>query len=56
MEGCIAKTGDIYQICAVVSDLDQVMRNWVKYIDNMQYPAPNYLTPRYINVKLVMEF
>ena len=30
--------------------------NWVKYIDNIQYPAPNYLTPRYVNVKLVMEF
>ena len=33
MEGCIAKTGDIYQICAVVRDLDQTMRNWIKYID-----------------------
>ena len=33
MEGCIAKTGDIYQMCAVVSDLDKIMRNWVKYID-----------------------
>ena len=30
--------------------------NWVKYIDNRYYGAPNYLTPRYINVKLVMEF
>ena len=30
--------------------------NWVKYIDNNYYGAPNYLTPRYINVKLVMEF
>ena len=30
--------------------------NWVKYIDNCYYGAPNYLTPRYINVKLVMEF
>ena len=29
---------------------------WVKYIDNIQYGAPNYLTPRYVNVKLVMEF
>ena len=33
-----------------------VSYNWVKYIDNIQYPAPNYLTPRYVNVKLVMEF
>ena len=30
--------------------------NWVKYIDNSYYGAPNYLTPRYVNVKLVMEF
>ena len=30
--------------------------NWVKYIDNIYYGAPNYLTPRYVNVKLVMEF
>ena len=30
--------------------------NWVKYIDNCYYGAPNYLTPRYVNVKLVMEF
>lgn len=30
--------------------------NWVKYIDNNYYGAPNYLTPRYVNVKLVMEF
>ena len=30
--------------------------NWVKYIDNCYYGAPNYLTPRYVNVKMVMEF
>ena len=30
--------------------------NWVKYIDNRYYGAPNYLTPRSVNVKLVMEF
>ena len=30
--------------------------NWVKYIDHRYYGAPNYLTPRYVNVKLVMEF
>ena len=29
---------------------------WVKYIDNSYYGVPNYLTPRYVNVKLVMEF
>ncbi len=29
---------------------------WVKYIDNNYYGAPNYLTPRYVNVKLVMDF
>ena len=29
---------------------------WVKYIDNMYYGVNNYLTPRYVNVKLVMEF
>ena len=29
---------------------------WVKYIDNNYYGANNYLTPRYVNVKLVMEF
>ena len=29
---------------------------WVKYIDNYYYGVPNYLTPRYVNVKLVMEF
>jgi hypothetical protein len=29
---------------------------WVKYIDNCYYGVNNYLTPRYINVKLVMEF
>ena len=33
-----------------------VSYNWVKYIDNNYYGAPNYLTPRYINVKLVMDF
>ena len=33
-----------------------VSYNWVKYIDNYYYGAPNYLTPRYVNVKLVMEF
>ena len=30
--------------------------NWVKYIDNCYYGVPNYLTPRYVNVKLLMEF
>lgn len=29
---------------------------WVKYIDNYYYGINNYLTPRYVNVKLVMEF
>ena len=29
---------------------------WVKYIDNNYYGVNNYLTPRYVNVKLVMEF
>ncbi len=29
---------------------------WVKYIDNYYYGVPNYLTPRYVNVKLLMEF
>lgn len=29
---------------------------WVKYIDNNYYGVNNYLTPRYFNVKLVMEF
>ena len=29
---------------------------WVKYIDNYYYGVNNYLTPRYVNVKLVMEF
>jgi hypothetical protein len=29
---------------------------WVKYIDNNYYGVNNYLTPRYINLKLVMEF
>lgn len=29
---------------------------WVKYIDNRYYGVNNYLTPRYVNVKLVMEF
>ena len=29
---------------------------WVKYIDQRYYGVNNYLTPRYINVKLVMEF
>ena len=29
---------------------------WIKYIDNNYYSVNNYLTPRYVNVKLVMEF
>ena len=29
---------------------------WVKYVDNRYYGVNNYLTPRYVNVKLVMEF
>lgn len=29
---------------------------WVKYIDNNYYGVNNYLTPRYFNLKLVMEF
>jgi hypothetical protein len=29
---------------------------WVKYVDNNYYGVNNYLTPRYINLKLVMEF
>ena len=29
---------------------------WVKYMDNSYYGVNNYLTPRYVNVKLVMEF
>lgn len=33
MKGCVAKTGDIYQICVVVKDLDKAMGYWVKYID-----------------------
>ena len=33
MEGCIAKTKDIYQIVSVVRDLDQVMKNWFAYVE-----------------------
>jgi len=29
---------------------------WVKDIENRQYAVPNYLTPRQINLKLVVEF
>ena len=29
---------------------------WVKFVDNRYYGINNYLTPRYVNVKLVMEF
>ena len=35
---------------------NMISYNWVKYIDNNYYGVPNYLTPRYVNVKLVMEF
>jgi len=35
---------------------NEISYNWVKYIDNRYYGAPNYLTPRYVNVKLVVEF
>ena len=35
---------------------NEISYNWVKYVDNNYYGAPNYLTPRYVNVKLVMEF
>ena len=35
---------------------NMISYTWVKYIDNRYYGAPNYLTPRYVNVKLVMEF
>ena len=35
---------------------NMISYTWVKYIDNYYYGAPNYLTPRYVNVKLVMEF
>lgn len=29
---------------------------WVKDVNNIQYAVPNYLTPRQLNLKLVMEF
>ncbi|MCQ2302928.1 MAG: TonB-dependent receptor [Bacteroidales bacterium] len=29
---------------------------WVKNVDNISYSVPSYLTPRYLNLKLVMEF
>lgn len=29
---------------------------WVKNVDNVSYSVPSYLTPRYLNLKLVMEF
>ena len=29
---------------------------WVKNVDNLSYGVPSYLTPRYVNLKLVMEF
>lgn len=29
---------------------------WVKDVNNIQYGVPNYLTPRQLNLKLVMEF
>ncbi len=47
-------------ICVDVFNLlnisNTISYTWVKYIDNSYYGAPNYLTPRYVNVKLVMEF
>jgi hypothetical protein len=29
---------------------------WVKDINNRQYAVPNYLTPRQLNLKMVVEF
>ena len=29
---------------------------WVTDYDKMSYAVPNYLSPRYVNLKLVMEF
>ncbi len=30
--------------------------NWIKDVNNIQYGVPNYLTPRQLNLKLVVEF
>jgi hypothetical protein len=29
---------------------------WVKDINNREYAVPNYLTPRMVNIKLLVEF
>ncbi len=29
---------------------------WIKDVNNQQYAVPNYLTPRQLNLKLLVEF
>ena len=44
---------DVFNLLGIPNTISYT---WVKYIDNYYYGVNNYLTPRYVNVKLVMEF
>ena len=44
---------DVFNLLNISNTISYI---WVKDIDNISYGVNNYLTPRYINLKLVMEF
>lgn len=44
---------DVFNLLDVSNTISYI---WVKDIDNISYGVNNYLTPRYVNLKLVMDF
>ena len=53
------RVGDIWFSIEVFNLLDvsnTISYTWVTDIDNRQYAVPNYLTPRMLNAKLLVEF
>lgn len=45
-----------FEVFNLLNINNTISYTWVKNTDNKSYGVPNYLTPRYINLKLVMEF
>ncbi len=44
------------EVFNLLQHLNTVSYIWVRTINNLQYPVPNRLTPRQINVKLIIDF
>lgn len=45
-----------FEVFNLLNIPNTISYTWVKNVDNCSYGVPSYLTPRYVNLKLVMEF